>query len=794
MYNNSRGTTYYIPKHPMSSASNKEQWIPSSSVESKKLSGENGWSLAGTESPALSRTRARGVPVAVAVSTTPCSATLSTVTDDSALATYSTSSNGEDDTTLAYSRAIFEVDKLRAVMQKYMSCPLCKSALKIQFITCCLATGTRLSCANKWCSFLDIRRPERADPPLPADIRRVNKERNTDYAVNILYVLSFLCSGDGGKEAGRLCGLLGLPRSTSMEKRSFSIIEVRIGPVIQALANEILLENLAEEVKLILSDTVDKNGVRLYELWEQRKLPADLYPLLTGSTDMGWQKRSSGMSFSSLSGHALFVTSRTRKPISVEVMALSCRFCGTWKKKHPLDDQVPPHQCVKNHDGSSGSMEPLAVLEMYKRLYDEQQVVVAKIVADDDSAIRSKLKWSHAGYVTNNIDIPRYLSSDGTWKKKSDLGGVPHYMPMPTFIADPSHRKKTLKGELYRMFYAKAGEKKTLTKCDIIRIATNFAYMTRTLPGIDPSEYQDRGKAVVEHHFDNHEHCGKFCRRKTQTEEQQEKTRKFYRCKTIDSELYAALTKLVSRFITQKALEEVGHGMDTLVNESLNNTISWFAPKNKTYSRTQSLRNRIAIPICINSVGTLKFYERLFVKLKIAMPPDVRYHVQQVDESRTKKIALTKTPKAKKKRQEHFYQVLLEHAELAKRQRARREGVQYQPGIGFEADEEPPPGTKPKRKNMSKVTCPHCNVIGHSTTRSKKCLKNPARLVAAGASSSSAASAMDLQDNRHEEEDRDARELELLDGLELDNDVFFDTLDEEDHLVDADPDGLTGRI
>ena len=137
--------------------------------------------------------------------------------------------------------------------------------------------------------------------------------------------------------------------------------------------------------------------------------------------------------------------------------------------------------------------------------------------------------------------------------------------------------------------------------------------------------------------------------------------------------------------------------------------------------------------------------------------------------------------------------MLLEHAELAKRQRARREGVQYQPGIGFEADEEPPPGTKPKRKNMSKVTCPHCNVIGHSTTRSKKCLKNPARLVAAGASSS-AASAMDLQDNRHEEEDRDARELELLDGLELDNDVFFDTFDEEDDLVDADPDGLTGRI
>ena len=38
-------------------------------------------------------------------------------------------------------------------------------------------------------------------------------ERVTDYAVNVLYVLSFLSCGDGGNEAARVLGLLGLPNA-----------------------------------------------------------------------------------------------------------------------------------------------------------------------------------------------------------------------------------------------------------------------------------------------------------------------------------------------------------------------------------------------------------------------------------------------------------------------------------------------------------------------------------------------------------------------------------------------------
>jgi len=57
-----------------------------------------------------------------------------------------------------------------------------------------------------------------------------------------------ICNGDGSTETAKTLGLLGLPNDTTMEGRSFHIIEEQIGPIIRALADEIMLENLTEEV------------------------------------------------------------------------------------------------------------------------------------------------------------------------------------------------------------------------------------------------------------------------------------------------------------------------------------------------------------------------------------------------------------------------------------------------------------------------------------------------------------------------------------------------------------------
>jgi hypothetical protein len=83
----------------------------------------------------------------------------------------------------------------------------------------------------------------------------------------------------------------------------------------------------------------------------------------------------------------------------------------------------------------------------------------------------------------------------------------------------------------------------------------------------------DAAKAVLEHHFDNHEHCGPWCRRKMMSMEEQESTGRYYCNKKNDAALYEELNRLTERFISIDKLREVAHGMDTNVNESSNNTI-----------------------------------------------------------------------------------------------------------------------------------------------------------------------------------------------------------------------------
>jgi len=395
-------------------------------------------------------------------------------------------------------------------------------------------------------------------------------QRSTDCAVNTLYVLSFLTMGDGGMEASKLLGLLGLPNSTTMEKRTFGTLENRIGPVLQELCQETLDENLDRAVLRSFNNDQAK-----FDDWKQNRLPQDEFPRVPSATDMAWQKRSSGRNCCSLSGHGFFVDCLTRKPIAMCVKAKNCRRCTFWRKKNGDNTPPPAHKCVVNHVGSSGSMEPSAVLDMCVHSFNNKRVNTNLIVTDDDSTIKAKLKHSNADHMAkhNLTRAPTTINSNGNVVPRPDHGRLPINFPEPLFAADPSHRKKTLKGDLYRLVAKKKAVKKTMMKCDCIRVSTNFAHMSRTLPGTDTATWVNKGKAVLEHHFDCHTFCGDFCRRKASTEDKRKASDKFCRSKEKDRELHELLEELIARFVTADALEEVGHGFDTLVNESLNQTM-----------------------------------------------------------------------------------------------------------------------------------------------------------------------------------------------------------------------------
>ena len=165
---------------------------------------------------------------------------------------------------------------------------------------------------------------------------------------------------------------------------------------------------------------------------------------------MGWQKRSSGRRYDSLSGHSFLVEATTRKPVAFTLRSKFCLICSQQK-----DQSIPvrQHACTINHEGSSGSMEPLAILDMVVFMYEKQKVLVKTIITDDDLSIKAKLKWSNEDWQLNNntTNAPKIINKNGREVTRPNHGELPRHIAEPSFLADPNHRKKTLKGELYRM-------------------------------------------------------------------------------------------------------------------------------------------------------------------------------------------------------------------------------------------------------------------------------------------------------------------------------------------------------
>jgi hypothetical protein len=467
------------------------------------------------------------------------------------------------------------------------------------------------------------------------------------------------------------------------------------------------------------------------------------YPSISVSFDMGWQQRSSGKRYASPSGHAFFIGGLSRKPVAIQVKSKICNYCHAWKKKHPADNAadivipVPLHPCTINHVGTSAAMEANAALDMVVDLFDRRHVSIGKICIDDDASTRSMLKWSNADYMKNNNttkppQVPKTVGKNkGELHDRPDNGRLPAHVPEPEFVADPNHRKKVLTKDLRTLNAKLAADKFGMSSLEVTRIGKNYGYMIRSLKRLTEDKFLVAGKAVIEHHFDNHEYCGGWCPRKRLTVEERNASGRYYRCKTKDAKLYVALNSITSRFITIERLREVAHSMDTQCNESLNNTISWLAPKNKCYGGSQSLLNRISIAVGINTLGLHRYFTRVFHALGITMTPNIVHYLGVKENNRMKRIDKCKTKAHKKLRNMNIFDKLRKEEKLKRKERKKKDGT-YRTGMNMDADscDDSDAAKQPARKKArtatttnSGVVCKHCGLTGHSRTSHKHCLQ-----------------------------------------------------------------------
>jgi len=308
---------------------------------------------------------------------------------------------------------------------------------------------------------------------------------------------------------------MGLPNDTTMDGRSFHIIEERIGPIIRALTDEMLLENLTEEVRLSCDNESD------FETWKRAvdpsvatpPLPKERCPRISASNDTAWQQKGSGHTHNSPSGHSLMFGHHARKPLVYAVKSKACNFCNAFRKKHAATIDVPPHDCCRNHTGSSGQMEPESCLELIVQLFDNHKCILNFRCCDDDSSVRADCRWSNPTFLANSppgTTLPlvkkKVGKNKGELQERPNKGKLPGHIPEPLFVADPNHRRKQLTGELIGLAKAKVQSKMTMTRMDATRVGKNFGYVARSLKDTPSGDYTNKGKAALEHHFDNHNH------------------------------------------------------------------------------------------------------------------------------------------------------------------------------------------------------------------------------------------------------------------------------------------------
>ena len=149
-----------------------------------------------------------------------------------------------------------------------------------------------------------------------------------DFEVNLRAVLLPFQLGLGGSDIAKMLAMFGLRGSLSFETnftRNSAEIMSKIRTECDLIIQEALGDEIIEALKIKENDEAAVKDWNLeIDLIKNKKfedLPESLGPhLLTVSYDMGWQKRSTGRNYDSLSGHGFYVGYSSGKVVRAGVL------------------------------------------------------------------------------------------------------------------------------------------------------------------------------------------------------------------------------------------------------------------------------------------------------------------------------------------------------------------------------------------------------------------------------------------------------------------------------------------
>jgi hypothetical protein len=365
-------------------------------------------------------------------------------------------------------------------------------------------------------------------------------------------------------------------------------------------------------------------------------------------------------------------------------------------------------------------MEAFGTFRCVQELWQAKEAYVATFVMDDDSSCRAILQHGiqalrDAGRITEE-EAAKTVATD-------DKGILPLEHPPLNFKGDKNHRIRNYAKKLFD--WARANN--LVSKCqsgDAERLKRNFSYLLHQRSKIKQSfcRFQRDAKACLQHHFNDHHFCGKWCSvRRLQKKEQLRRMLRF-RSLVKDKEMHDQVKPHHEAFTSKKALLEVWHGYHSNKCELLNNMITKFVPKKKHMCRTLSNKARTHMAIGLDSVGYEEYFRRLFELLGVQLVQTTTNHHLDLDKTRLRKRKWRQRPEFKIEEAEKNIVKILAAKEQAKRDAIK--GFTY--GSGMAGPKAPEEETKdelpanPKKKTAS--ICPFCEQKGHKTMAAKSCL------------------------------------------------------------------------
>ena len=349
------------------------------------------------------------------------------------------------------------------------------------------------------------------------------------------------------------------------------------------------------------------------------------------SYDMGWSRRGSGRSYDSLNGYGAIIGFLSGKFLDFRTRNRKCRLCD---KGHNPND----HDCRKNHQGSSKSMEAAVGAELVNnsKILQDAGVSVRVLIADEDSSTIASVR-------------------EGSEKRIFKL-------------ADNNHLKKHVQDDLHDI----KPKFKELRKAGVItHILKCFTYAVARHKG-KASELAIEIKNIPDHLFDKHDNCTDHCYTVSGVKESQTFILK-------DQELYKELCTIFSKY-AQNA-HKFSVAASSQANESLNGVMAHKSPKNICYSTSQSCDYRLAEAVLCKNEGSQHLLEVKKILNTSSASKHLTSYACKQDNKKRRKSAFSKLPYKKARRNK-----LKEIRDNERRATETREGVTYRGNCGMELD------------------------------------------------------------------------------------------------------------